>query len=205
MDDLQMQDDETLMLLLLEEDQDALAEILRRYGRRVRGYLKVTFGDVLREPEHHAVFNEAAYNLWRFRERFKPESGSLKAWFMRIAYNAAVSMLRREKKHLAKDLEYDPEYSPADCPEEKISDYDSKEQKLLEALRDFIHNKLVGFEREIAIDFYKSGGGSDVTRLAQIHGKTKGNVSATRTKVKKKMIEFVEQYEARQRDRKGSS
>ena len=107
-------DDESLALRMMEKDEEALGALLKIYGPKVRGYLKQKFGDVLRQPELDEVFNRAAFNVWRFADRFRPECGGLRGWFIRIARNAAFSLLRGENRHLAKDLEYDPAYDPAE-------------------------------------------------------------------------------------------
>ncbi len=197
-------DDETLLLRMMEKDEAALAEVLRRYGPRIKGFLRVTFGDVLREPERKEVLNIAAFNLFRFADRFKTGRGTLRGWFFKIARNAAISFLRGEKRHTAQQLEYEQAYDPADdCPDE-APDVHSKEHKRLEELDNIIFKKLTGFEQAVAINDFKAGGDSDGARLAALHGKSLNTVYATRSKVKKKITQMMQEWDARQSGGKGN-
>jgi RNA polymerase sigma factor (sigma-70 family) len=195
-------DDDALVLRMMDKDETALGEILEIYGPKVKGFLRKQFGDVLKEPELDEAFNCAAFNLWRFADRFK-SGRSLRGWFIRIARNAAISIIRGEKKHLSKDLEYDPSYDPADDHSEASPAVDSKEAARLQKLDDFIHNHLTGFEKIVAINCYKAGGEPDTVRLAALYGKTRQNVDTVRSKVKKKLTEWMLNSEPRQQIPKG--
>lgn len=50
-----------------------------------------------------------------------------------------------------------------------------------------IHNKLVGFERTIALNCFTTGGEADGVRLAAKLGKTRNYVDTVKSKVKKKI------------------
>jgi DNA-directed RNA polymerase specialized sigma24 family protein len=197
-------DDETLLLRMMEKDEAALAEVLRRYGPRVQGFLRARFGDVLRDPERREVLNVAAFSLYRFAERFKAGKGTLRGWFFKIARNAAISFLRGEKRHTAQELEYEPAYDPAEDHPDDCPDVDSKEHKRLKELDNIIFSKLTGFEQIVAINDFKAGGDADSERLAALHGKTLNNVYATRSKVKKKILEMMRDWDSRQSGGRGS-
>jgi RNA polymerase sigma factor (sigma-70 family) len=199
---IQQIDDETLVLRMMEQDEQALAKVLELYGPRVKGYLRRKFGDVLREPELAESFNVAAFNLWRFADRFRPEKGSLRGWFITIARNAAVSLLRSESLHVAKELEYEPEYDPADCSDDDPP-VDSKEHRRLKELDHILNTKLTGFEQIVALNDFKAGCEADAGRLAAQHGKSKQMVYTTRSKVKKKITEWMREWDLRQRGKKG--
>lgn len=195
-------DDETLILRMMEQDEQALAKVLELYGPRVNGYLRRKFGDVLREPELAEALNVAAFNLWRFADRFRPEKGSLRGWFITIARNAAKSLLRSESRHVAKELEYEPEYDPADCSDD-APPVDSKEHRRLKELDNILNTKLTGFEQIVALNDFKAGGEADAGRLAAQHGKSKQMVYTTRSKVKKKITGWMREWDLRQRGKKG--
>ena len=74
-------DDEALALAIMDGDQAALRRVLELYGGKVSGWLKKHFGDVLQPPELDEAFNQAAFNVWRFADRFDPAKGSLGGWF----------------------------------------------------------------------------------------------------------------------------
>lgn len=196
-------DDEDIVLRMMEKDESALVMLLETYGPKVRGYLRKHFGDVLKAPELEEAFYRAAFNVWRFADRFNPDRGSLRGWFVRIGRNAAVSILRCESRHMAKDLEYDPAYDPAeDCPDQ-ASDVDSKENRRLQELNNILYNELTGLEQIVALNDYKAGGEADTGRLAAMHGKTRQNIYTTRSKVKKKITQMMLEWESRQSGRKG--
>jgi RNA polymerase sigma factor (sigma-70 family) len=189
---------------MMEKDESALFALLETYGPKVRGYLRKHFGDVLKAPELDEALNRAAFSVWRFADRFNPERASLRGWFLSIARNAAVSILRSERRHLAKDLEYDPAYNPAeDCPGQ-APDIDSKEKRRLQELDDILYKKLTGLEQTVALNDYKAGGEADAGRLAAMLGKTRQNIYTTRSKVKKKITQMMLEWESRQSGRKGT-
>lgn len=188
-------DDEELAIRMMDKDQSALTEVLRLYGPKVKGFLKSKYKN-LNKLERDEAFNRAAFNVWRFADRYDASKGSFSSWFTRIADRAALSLIRGEKKHLAVDLEYDPSYDPAD-DDEDVPDVDSKEHKLLEALHHFIYEELTGFEQVVAVNDFIAGGEADSGRLASLHGKSMNTVYATRSKVKKKITEWLTKTESR--------
>src|SRR5438067_13181176 len=58
------------------------------------------------------VVQETFERLWRHAARFDPRRGSLDAWVLRIARNAALGQLRRTRHHV--DLAVVPEPADAD-------------------------------------------------------------------------------------------
>jgi RNA polymerase sigma factor (sigma-70 family) len=196
-------DEETLVLRLMEEDEDALVELIKGYGPNVEGYLRRKFRLVLKSPELDEAFNRAFFNAFRFADKFKPERCSLRGWVIRIARNAAVSIIRGENRHQAKDLEYDPAYDPADDCDDVSPDVDSKEHARLNALYKFIETKLTGFEQTVALNCFVAGGEADTTRLAALHGKDRGNVDTVKSKVKKKITQALLEWDSSHSGKKG--
>src|SRR5690349_21854104 len=99
-------DDYLLISIALNQDRGALATLVKRYAPKLKGYLTKHYGDSLREPEIRQAVNRAFFNVWRFAERFDPKKGKFQGWLIRIAQNVAVSLIRAEDKHQAKELEY---------------------------------------------------------------------------------------------------
>jgi RNA polymerase sigma factor (sigma-70 family) len=191
-------DDETLVLrIAADQDKDALDLLLHRYGPKTKGYLAKHFGDTLREPERDQAFNDAVFNVWRFADRFKREKCSFKGWFIRIVQNAALSIIRAEKKHLAKELEYDPAYDPADHCEDDSPPSGSQDAWLVQQMNDIIDNELTGLEQAVAKADRAIGGSADTARLAEIHGKTLNNIYATRSKVRVKLRKLIQERQSR--------
>lgn len=196
-------DEEALVLRMMEKDEDALVELIEVYGPKVMGYLRKQFGLVLRLQEQEEAFNRAFFNVYRFAGNFTPERSSLRGWVIRIARNAAVCIIRGEKKHLAKDLEYDPDYDPAEDCDDASPDVDSKEHARLQALYDFIENTLTGFEQVVARNCFIAGGEADTTRLAALYGKDRRNVDTVKSKVKKKITQALLDWDTRKCGKKG--
>lgn len=89
---------------LASGDESALEFILREYGPPVRGLLARKYCGVLGEGDFEDVLAIALFRVWQHRERFDPGRASLKAWFYRIATNAARDVLRYGW-HKARSLE----------------------------------------------------------------------------------------------------
>jgi len=85
---------------------DALAAVFGRLGPPVRAVGRRIVGDGAADD----VVQETFERVWRHAGRFDPHRGSLDAWVLRIARNAALGQLRRTRHHV--DLAVVPE--PAD-------------------------------------------------------------------------------------------
>lgn len=86
---------------------DALATVYDRLGPSVRAVGRRIVGDAAADD----VAQETFERVWRHAARFDRGRGSLDAWVLRIARNAALGQLRRTKRHV--DLALVPE--PADA------------------------------------------------------------------------------------------
>lgn len=87
-------DDAETVRFLRERDAAGLRLLLTVHGSIVRTCVKKTFGDALSDLEIDDVMNKAAFNAWRAADSFDPVKGSLRAWFLVIARNAARGVLR---------------------------------------------------------------------------------------------------------------
>jgi len=88
---------------------DALAAIFKRLAPSVRAVGRRIVGDGAADD----VVQETFERVWRHAARFDRGRGSLDAWVLRIARNAALGQLRRTRHHV--DLALVPE--PADVGE----------------------------------------------------------------------------------------
>lgn len=203
---LNEEDDETLLIrIALEQDKDALSALIGRYGPRLKGFLTKRYGDTLREPEIAEALNRTFFNLWRFADRYKPEKGTFRGWLVRIAQNAALSIIRNEDRHQAKELEYDPSYDPTDHCEGDAPECGSKDKKRVDLLNDIIDNHLEGLEQAIAKADRAEGQSANAERLATIHNTSKNVIWSTRSQLKIKLRKMVlerESQDARQKGKK---
>jgi RNA polymerase sigma-70 factor (ECF subfamily) len=85
---------------------DALTSVYVRLAPSVRAVGRRIVGDAGADD----VVQETFERVWRHSARFDPDRGSLDAWILRIARNAALGHLRRTRNHV--DLSVVPE--PAD-------------------------------------------------------------------------------------------
>jgi DNA-directed RNA polymerase specialized sigma24 family protein len=86
-------DDETLVLqIAVDQDRNALASLLKRYGPKAKGYLTKQFGDTLRDPEIDQALNDAVFNVWRFADRFDHDNYEFKSWWLIRDSGVVVSL-----------------------------------------------------------------------------------------------------------------
>jgi RNA polymerase sigma-70 factor (ECF subfamily) len=187
-------DDMKLALRMAEKDESALRTVLESYGPKVKGYLSKQFGEVLDSGERDAVLNEAALKVWEAAHAYDAGKGGLRGWFVRIARNTAISHIRGEKRHRSTPLNEDPAVADGDVPPV----VDPVDRARLERLDDFIHNKLTGIEKTVALNCFTVGGDADSVRLAAKLGKTRAYVDTVKSKVKRKIQEAVLSLEAKE-------
>lgn len=198
-------DIELLIYRMAEQDQDALVQFLATCEGRVKGYLKKHYGDVLKTEEIDEAVNTVAFNVWRFADRYRTDRGTPKAWVIRIARNAAVSILRGENRNRAKDPEYDPAYDPGDHCDEDTPAAGPRDLWRVQQMQQIIDNELKGLEQAVAKADIAVGGSAEAGRLATLHGTSKGTIYATRTKVRAKIKKLILEREARTDRPRGKS
>lgn len=200
--------DEDLVRRIAEDrDEAALTLLARRAAPRAMGFLKKKYCGRMREPEMKQAVNDAFFNVWRFADRFTPSQGDFGSWFIRIAERAAQSIMRADKEHVAKDVEYRPDYDPADHDEEVDDDPPNSNSggvTRVQMMEDIIENELTGFEQVVARRDVTVGGTADSHTLAAEYGKSLNVVYATRTKVRNKIRDGILAREARKVTTKGS-
>ncbi len=88
--------DEELMRLVQDGDTDAFAVIYDRHGGVAYSLAYRMMGS---RPAAEDVVQEALLAVWRSRERFRHERGSLRSWLLGIVHNRAIDALRRAQVH----------------------------------------------------------------------------------------------------------
>jgi RNA polymerase sigma-70 factor (ECF subfamily) len=89
-----------LMLRLQRGDETAFPELFRRLGPRVLQYVRRLIGSEARAEE---ITQDVFVQMFRFRERYRPES-RLSTWVFTIATNLCLNELRRPERQLRVDL-----------------------------------------------------------------------------------------------------
>lgn len=193
-DPLAQIDDADLALRMMEGDQDALRAAIKAYGSKVKGFLRKQFGETLDKSERDYVFQTSLIKFWKRITTYDTGKGSLRGWWIRIARNTAIDHIRGKKSYAARykaeELGDPADDTNDDCREVELV-ADSKEKKRLERIHDFIHDKLVGDERVVGQNCFVIGGDPDIVRLAAKLGKSRSYVDTVKSKVKKKIVEFI--------------
>jgi RNA polymerase sigma factor (sigma-70 family) len=191
-------DDDATLVRRIAEDQDerALAELLERHVPKVTEDLRYRFRQQLQHPEIDEAVNLAAMKLWKNADSFD-ESQRFGPWFLTIAQNAALDILRGEKRRPTCELAFDPPAQDSDCLDEE-PEHSPKVQWCVAQLEQIIESELKGFEQVVALADLAAGGpgAADTELLMRQHEKTKNNVQVTRSKVWKKIREMIRQREA---------
>ena len=107
-------DDSSLMSRVAAGDEEALAAVFQRLAPAVRSVGRRIAGPAAADDVAQDTFER----LWRHAARFDSSRGSLDAWALRIARNAALGQLRRTRRHLdlaAGPEPLDPGAGPADA------------------------------------------------------------------------------------------
>ena len=192
-DDLNAPDDETLVLQMMEGDQEALRLVIETYGPRIRAALRKRYEGVLAEPEIDEAMNRAAFNVFRFADRFDKYKGTLRAWFFTIAIRATQDIIRREERHQHQSLEYDPGYDPASPDDDQgpasNGQAESREARDLRAALALLSPG----ERQVIEEDLASGNGGvvDATRLAEKLGCSKNQVYVWRSRARDKIEKYM--------------
>ncbi len=85
--------DESLVVLALDGDEAAFARLVRRYERRLRGFLAQLVGDSELARE---LAQETFIRAWTALDRFDPRF-RFSTWLFRIAHNLGIDHLRRRR------------------------------------------------------------------------------------------------------------
>ncbi len=161
----QQLDDTTIAVLIMDRDEEGLRSLLEAHGPAIKGALRKTYRDVLAPDEIEEVLNQAAFHAWRKISQFDDTRGTLGAWFLAIARNAAIDYLRQADRQRL-DLVEDPsEHVDPWSVAEDFSD-NPELQKLTEALNDIIDHVLSPQQREVVLADMAANGQADNERLA---------------------------------------
>jgi RNA polymerase sigma-70 factor (ECF subfamily) len=133
------------------------------------------------------VAQDAFLKAFRKLDTFRKESG-FQTWLYRIAYNEAISKIRKNKVKLL-DLEEEiMEVIPEDEVEEEIGGLDEQEQKL-------VISKVLGtlpeIDRTLVTLFYLEN--QPVSEIAEITGLGESNVKVRLHRVRKRIYSDLQQ------------
>lgn len=172
--------DEMLILRMMDQDQDALVELLELYGEVVKGYLLKRYADTLSDIEIDVAINEAAFRVWNHAASFDLKRAPLRGWFITIAKREAIRIIDRGVQYVPFD-EGTHGVTMDECGDEE-TEQDRKTKRQIKYFEHILENKLVGLQQNIIREDIKSSGKADNARLALKYGKSENNIIVSRNK-----------------------
>lgn len=124
-------DEAALFAAVRARDQDAFAELVRRYGALLHQVAWRVLGDRVASED---LVQEALLKLWR-RPRWRPDGGAkLSTWLYRVTLNAAIDARRRQRRR-------EPELSLEEAPQ-ALTDAAEPDQGLSTLQREQLMQKI---------------------------------------------------------------
>jgi RNA polymerase sigma factor (sigma-70 family) len=155
--------DEAVIALVARSDEQALAELYRRFGRLAYGLaFRILRDDALAQD----AVQEAFLGVWRAAGRFTAERAKPSTWLLTLVHRRAVDLVRREQRRRTEPLQPETEQAAAD--EAELA---TQRQTIREALR-----QLPAEQREaIELAYY---GGYTQSELAERLGEPLGTIKS---------------------------
>jgi len=200
------EDDASLALRMMDRDLSALLIVMERYASLLRGHLRMLFHKVLSHIDIDAAVNFASFKLWRTIEQYDTKEGTLGSWYMRIAENSAIDMLRQVKRNPTIESPESPVYDKPEFDCIKGDDWEADPISSWRAneLNRIINEELEGNMQAVALADLLVGGNADRTALAQKLGTTVTSISSTRTNYRNKIERLMLEREAKLPKSKGN-
>ena len=92
-----------LALRLMDDDEDALRDVLRLYGRSIAAALRNSY-ECLNYEDVEDILSIAAMRLWDNRQKYDESQGTLRTYFYKIADNTARDVFKHGW-HRARSME----------------------------------------------------------------------------------------------------
>jgi RNA polymerase sigma factor (sigma-70 family) len=176
--------------LLKRRDQSGLRHLLQTYGPKIKWYLRTEFKGSLDDTGIHDALNQAAFRAWRSINSFDAQKGTLRAWFYKIARNAALKILRQqnaERTHVHVDNWDLPSFMALHAKQDMVPT--PKHERFLNDLWKCIA-KLSKLQKGIILaDLQAAGDVADAGELATSFHTSKNSIYASRSMARKALRE----------------
>jgi RNA polymerase sigma factor (sigma-70 family) len=107
--------DEAVLALIARSDEQALAELYRRFDRIAYGLaFRILRDDALAQD----AVQEAFLGVWRAAGRFSAERAKPSTWVLTLVHRRAVDLVRREERRRTEPLQPDTEPPGPQAPDE---------------------------------------------------------------------------------------
>lgn len=170
--------------LLADDPQQGLEFLLRAYGGRVRGYLSKRFRGLLSPCERDEAVNEALFRVW---QRFDATRGRAGAWFLRMAHQAAVDLLRQRLARRMSPLENGEQIpAPGDNDARESGLSEERSQRLYAAIQRLSPREQAVIEKDLEAD-----GKARTDDLARNFATQPSSISRSRRRAYRKLKEML--------------
>lgn len=158
--------DEAVIALVARSDEQAFAELYRRFGRLAYGLaFRILRDDALAQD----AVQEAFLGVWRAAGRFTAERAKPSTWLLTLVHRRAVDLVRREQRRRTEPLQPETEQAGAEAADE--AELATQRETIREALR-----QLPAEQREaIELAYY---GGYTQSELAERLGQPLGTIKS---------------------------
>ena len=158
--------DAAVLALIARSDEQALAELYRRFGRLAYGLaVRILRDDALAQD----AVQEAFLGVWRAAGRFKAERSKPSTWLLTLVHRRAVDLVRREERRRTEPLQ--PETEPVGAEAADEAELATQRETIRGALR-----RLPPEQREaIELAYY---GGYTQSELAERLGQPLGTIKS---------------------------
>lgn len=183
-----MIDDEAYINRVLDGDPSGFAPLMERYSRLVFALLVGMTGN---RADAEELAQDAFLKAFRSLRSFRRES-NFSTWIYRIAYNTAVSALRRKRPDRPASMDDDT----AERLPDPIDDADAEEEAAVEARLERLDRALEQLrpdDRALVHMFYKQE--KTVEELAVITGLSLSNVKVKLHRTRKKLMSLMQAME----------
>ena len=164
---------------LAAREEDALRLLLCKHGGKVRAWLKKRFAGVLADQEVDAALNQAMFNVWQHIDSYDPRKATLGVWFVCIAQNAALDMVRLVTRQRHSAVEFDPTHDPF---ADRCVEASKWQESLLQDFDEEIKQLQPSQQRIIRADLDAPGGRAEAVSLSELFGIPKNHVYVYRTR-----------------------
>ncbi|MBX3415332.1 MAG: sigma-70 family RNA polymerase sigma factor [Pirellulales bacterium] len=175
--------DAELLRRFRSDRNDGIRGLLARHGGRVRTILRRRYRPTLDTQLTDAALYAAA---GRALERFDPRRSQLGPWLLFLADREAVNLLRGERRHRERRVEWN-ELEPADgqpSPEQLVAD-----AELADVLRDAMTRLLTELERRVIEADLDAADTASATQLAEALETSEQSIYAARGRARAKLLQ----------------
>jgi RNA polymerase sigma-70 factor (ECF subfamily) len=162
---MQQLDDQTLIELIIQEDEAALGELYDRYHRLVFSIALNTAG---RREDAEEITLDIFTRVWQKAHTYRSERAKVTTWLTRMTRNRAIDVLRREEvrpmKHSVSWADVSPEpAADSDRPEAAAGRAMQKER-----VREAIATLPDAQQEVLALAYFKGYSHSEIARELDI-------------------------------------